>query len=878
MVKKLLEVESNIKKPNKKIIKVLKKNTNKKIIKVLKKNTNKVIKKDTNKKIIKVLKNANKEENKSNNEVVKPNEWILPNKIKFINWINKIFINYQLKGKHEVTKGFKISSSQKFIRDYMQSSSPYRGILLYHGLGSGKTCSSITVAENLKHYMDNIIVMLPASIKQNFIHELKFCGDDRYKSNSKTIDNTYTFISYNSSTKIKQLNKFNSLDNSLIIVDEIHNLVSLIVSSIINGSGQGLDIYNKIMNAQNSKIIFLSGTPVINHAYETAILFNMLKGYIEITKFHMTDINGKYLEKKVLEKINSEFEKIPEFDFIDEYYPINNNLHVCLKINSSNERYGEIINKIINIGLKNKVVIEYIEFDNTNTLFPEDKKIFDDYFIDINENNTEVFKNKDLFKRRILGLVSYLKGSNTVDYPSINKIENVKVQMSDYQYNLYEMIREYVERKQERYSKDSKKVSSVFRVYSRQILNFIFPEEVQRSYPKKILQILKTVQNNGNKSSSILKISNEELNNNANKELSEKTTKKELEKIDTLLYNLEHHSENYLEFNKLNKYSPKMYEILKNIKQCKGLILIYSQFRKMEGIGVLAKVLNVNGYSHYLNKSKSPKYAIYSGMEKDEDRINIINKFTSYDNRYGDKIKILMITAAGAEGLDLKNIRQVHILEPYWNEVKIEQVIGRAQRRRSHIDLPKNEQNIDIYRYYGVFSNSQKNQTKEYMKTTTDEFIYHIAKKKKVITDEILQIFKEVAVDCTLNSFETNNNIQCYSFGSIKNGLSSKPNIRDDYGFIKQEEEIKTTKIKLKTGLIDNNNFILIPNTKDKKFYKLINNKLQDPINIQKNKYKNFKKVVIDLNSNLIYDYYASLKHNQIKIGKIDKYGKIEKI
>jgi len=55
-----------------------------------------------------------------------------------------------------------------------------------------------------------------------------------------------------------------------------------------------------------------------------------------------------------------------------------------------------------------------------------------------------------------------------------------------------------------------------------------------------------------------------------------------------------------------------------------------------------------------------------------------------------------MATSAGAEGLDLKNIRQVLIMEPHWNEVKIKQVIGRAIRRDSHKDLPKDERNVDV--------------------------------------------------------------------------------------------------------------------------------------------------------------------------------------
>ena len=59
---------------------------------------------------------------------------------------------------------------------------PYRGLLLYHGLGSGKTCTSIAIAEGMKT-TKKVVVMTPASLKMNFFSELKKCGDDMYKKN-----------------------------------------------------------------------------------------------------------------------------------------------------------------------------------------------------------------------------------------------------------------------------------------------------------------------------------------------------------------------------------------------------------------------------------------------------------------------------------------------------------------------------------------------------------------------------------------------------------------------------------------------------------------------------------------------------------------------
>ena len=70
----------------------------------------------------------------------------------------------------------------KIINDYMNLYSPYRGLLLFHGLGSGKTCSSISIAEGFKH-AKKVVVMTPASLQMNYRSELKKCGDALYKYN-----------------------------------------------------------------------------------------------------------------------------------------------------------------------------------------------------------------------------------------------------------------------------------------------------------------------------------------------------------------------------------------------------------------------------------------------------------------------------------------------------------------------------------------------------------------------------------------------------------------------------------------------------------------------------------------------------------------------
>jgi hypothetical protein len=105
----------------------------------------------------------------------------------------------------------------------------------------------------------------------------------------------------------------------------------------------------------------------------------------------------------------------------------------------------------------------------------------------------------------------------------------------------------------------------------------------------------------------------------------------------------------------------------------------------------------------------------------------------------------------------MKNVRQLHVMEPYWNEVLVRQVIGRAKRMYSHIALPEEERDVTVYRYEMTFTEDQKRFITRKLgwdadeKFTTDEIISMIAERKQFATDQIEEFMKETAVDCYLN-------------------------------------------------------------------------------------------------------------------------------
>jgi hypothetical protein len=187
----------------------------------------------------------------------------------------------------------------------------------------------------------------------------------------------------------------------------------------------------------------------------------------------------------------------------------------------------------------------------------------------------------------------------------------------------------------------------------------------------------------------------------------------------------------------------------------------------------------------------------------------------------------MMITASGAEGINLRNTRFVHIVEPYWHMVRTEQVIGRARRICSHQNLPEEYRTVKVFLYLSVFSEEQKTNKKniELMNRdtsridnraiTTDESLFDTAIIKSRINTQLLNAVKETAIDCVLfNPLNKEENLVCYGFGKVEsNAFASYPTLDQDLGEI-EETNAKKARIQLKeTKPIDGVVYAINPKT-----------------------------------------------------------------
>ncbi len=290
--------------------------------------------------------------------------------------------------------------------------------------------------------------------------------------------------------------------------------------------------------------------------------------------------------------------------------------------------------------------------------------------------------------------------------------------------------------------------------------------------------------------------------------------------------------ETVAETSQLAYYSPKFAAIYTNIEAAPGSSLVYSQFKTLEGLGIFSIALEANGYARVrlvrkeggkvgfapetmesINENPTQRrYTIFSGDPQDaEFRKELVDIFNMniedptyseirqllvekgiYDpvrkvgNQAGEFCRIFMITGAGSEGISLKNVRAVHLMEPHWNKVRMDQVKGRAVRICSHKDLPLKDRNVDIYTYLSVLTEEQLRKNQEIMiqddGKTSDEFIYNVAHRKNRLNNDFLETLHMGAVDCELNKIE-NGMYRCFERDATKDNFLYDPRIELDTAY-----------------------------------------------------------------------------------------------
>lgn len=538
--------------------------------------------------------------------------------------------------------------------------SPYKGLLLFHELGSGKTCTSIMIADKMleEGSVQKVYVLTPGSLRQAWIVEYcTKCGMD-----PKFLKKNYIFVTYNYLIG-KNLPDFN---NSLVIIDEVHNLIN----GVKNMSFHSTAIYNALMTA-NCRILALSGTVVYNYVYEFALLGNLLKP-------------------------GEEFPEIRKE------------------------------NKELNI----EAFMKFFNTDEDGYLSP---------------------KNKTRFKRRLDGIISYFPGAGNAYVPEVLEQPPIKLLMTPEQERNY-----WVKEDQEK--KLAKKPLQSLMGKNKKLY-----DTLMKMYIMAQKNILTRLASNFFYSTAAGSIQTEDKKDDIRSTLPQED--KELSQDDadiavgnTLKRDLLESQGGWVSKDKFTDgklfkiYSTKFTALLTNIViHNDQKHVVFTFFKERAGVYLIKSILQMCGI----------KSSIFSGDLNDDDRRRLLSKFNSEDNRYGEKIRVLLVTEAGAEGISVLEARHMHILESSNRVNKTSQAVGRVARYKSHINLPPEERNVKVWRYWSVATEepitfntrtlTPEGKYVEVPKTVTDkrcidEILYQKGMKIKHEIDSFKSLLKSVSV------------------------------------------------------------------------------------------------------------------------------------
>lgn len=626
--------------------------------------------------------------------------------------------------------------------------SPYRGLLVYHGLGSGKTCAAVYAAEALMSTQKRVVVMLPASLRANFESEVSKCS-------SMDLSRLH-FVSTNgvrasAIDPVKAEVGGVSLHGSVVIVDEVHNLAG----QVRNGGKTGVPLYRAVFNARDAKVVCLSGTIIVNAPYELAVIVNMLSGPERRLVFHKptakSDAIADYLSSNArvasfeIEGTRVVVEPVPE-----GYKRKSPRSQLVVRdgaspLDLSSEPHKRDADEIrLALGAS-----YYTRRDAPR--FPETEEDFDRAFVD----GLGGLKNASAFRAAALGAVSHYDLTEaeamSKGFPEVLPEQTITLPMTGTMYERYYEHRvaeidmeDAASRRKKRTGEDE---SGSFKAMTRMICNFAFEKKGHRAFKSM------TAREDG--------VDHDAVNQRA-------------------LARLRSDGMAALRGERLAEQSPKMAEILRRISESDGPALVYSNFRNMEGVGIFALVLEAAGYSRLAFVSSAsrrasgrassaasgrasispstdpsaPVFYEFMGSGESDEGVRVFNGENQKWNRRRagrPPVDVVLITQAGAEGISLRGIRQVHIMEPHWNEVRIQQVIGRAARLGSHSHLETEKRNVSVYRYLmelGGGRTDEKRLRRRDKGLSTDQLIAGVARRKAEQTETFLSAVKRIAVDC----------------------------------------------------------------------------------------------------------------------------------
>ena len=715
---------------------------------------------------------------------------------------------------------FDLMPHQNFIKNFLSLNTPYNSILLYHGLGSGKTCSAIGIAEEMREYMkqvgitQRIMVIASSNVQENFKLQLF----DRRKLKQTTDGNW----SIQSCIGNKIINELNPSGQPGMPLDKIVNQASSIINSNYVFMG-----YTQLANYITQKVLIpVTDAKTYTEKQRHEIEVKNIRRHFNNRLIIIDEVHNALSDDKKTKKIAKALLKIAKY--------AENLRFVLLSATPMYNSYREIIwlTNLMNMNDKRATIDTSEVFDRTGEFKPA-----------INDKES----GEQLLRRKLNGYVSYVRGENpytfpfrlypatfakeqtflTIPYPSYGmngkpladdkkmKYLTDKIFLTyagEEQSAIYRFMMEGIQGRSTDVFPDEDSLAEEaleeaenygYTVLQSPIQATImtFPSAEFDNYRENIETVRETMDKEAYKNLYSSLIGKSGLSRIM--KWTEKTHKIDEENSVVVKTNYYYEPSNLAKYGRIfspdviGKYSGKIDSICKILKTSTGIAIVYVQYID-GGVLPMALALEEMGFTRYSSASymgplldkkknagivpidaitmlpqaehqrlhpdrqfKQAKYMILSGDKFfSHNNANDLKYATSVENMNGENVKCILITRAASEGLDFKYIRQVHILDPWYNMNRIEQIIGRGVRNMSHCGLPFEERNVEIYLHGTIIKNTANPGTEADMAGTdyesADVYIYRYAEEKARRIGRVTRILKEISVDCVLNIGQTN--------------------------------------------------------------------------------------------------------------------------
>jgi len=664
---------------------------------------------------------------------------------------------------------FQLSPHQLFVKNFLSSDTPYNSLLLFHGLGTGKTCSAIGVSEDMREYLNqtgnvtNIKILIVASVPvlDNFRSSI-------FDANKLTMENGF----WTSSTCLgnKLLNEINPL--------KVKNM-------------KKVDVEFKINNIIDNNYEFITYTQ----------LADKIKGLLlenEEREMIHPDVIKVKLSEITIKRIKNIFDET--LLIIDEVHNINNNMEdfepVTVYENSTTisedspenkeereepfDLETETIVKNNTLKLSNYLEMVVKNSKNMKLLFLSATPMYDSFkeiiwllnIMNMNDKRARIAVNqvfdktgnfinggKELLTRKLRGYISVVRGENPYTFPYRIYPKDYDLShtfsSNNYQYPTKTWDNNLIP------ETDRERILSLY-------LNNIGTCGQQQETSCMNCQscCYKTITKNLPELTSLtismllemlIVVYPPERNDLNIKELRGKEGFNRIMKYDKSTHTFKYADKHVGFFNpsKIGKYSAKIKTVLEKINNSEGVVLIHSD-KIFSGLLPMALALEESGFCRFESNNLlhgSPKtsmsYIMITGNTTlSPDNKRDIEVVTDVKNKNGEQVKVILISKAGAEGIDFKFIRQVHELDTWFNLNSSEQVIGRAVRSLGHKDLTFAERNVQIFMHAIILGDLDTE--------SFDLYVYRIAEDKAKKMGLITRLLKETAVDCIINHSQTN--------------------------------------------------------------------------------------------------------------------------